>query len=236
MSVRNSDSVRGSDRAGDRLSRQDEQALIAQARGGCQASARRLIDAHKDRLFAFVWRVVRNHHDTEEMCQEAFLRAFASLDSFSTEYRFSTWLFTIAYRLSLNAKRRKPMLSGETDFSHVAGTETGCDEQVAETEAAERLKETIWSAADQLSTPQRAAVLLFYREDQSCQEISAVMDMPVATVKSHLHRARARMRTLLSETLAENESVRQWFESKGFESKGFDAKGFDDKGLGSRAG
>ena len=206
-----------SDQSSDRLSRQAEQELIAQARGGCQASSRELIDAHKDRLFAFVWRVVRDHHDTEELCQEAFLRAFASLDSFSTEYRFSTWLFTIAYRLSLNAMRRKPMLSGETEFSHIASTQVGGDEAVAETEAAERLKETIWSAADQLSTPQRAAVLLFYREGQSCQEISAVLGMPTATVKSHLHRARARMRTLLSETMADNEAVRLWLDAKGLE-------------------
>ena len=191
------------DHSADRLSRSEEQTLISQARSGCQASARKLVESHGDRLFAFVWRIRRDHHDTEEICQDAFLRAFASLDSFLPEYRFSTWLFTIAYRLCLNSMRRKPMLSGDVDFTRMAASDVSGDEEVANTEAAEHLKATIWSAVDALSTPQRAALLLFYREGQSCQAIAQVLEMPVATVKSHLHRARSRLRVALAPAVAD---------------------------------
>lgn len=189
---------------GTKLSARQERQLVARARKGCQDSSRRLIDAHKDRLAAFVWRVLRNHHDTEEVCQDAFLRAFASLDSFSTEYRFSTWLFTIAYRLSLNHIRKKQSLSGEVDLSIF--TDGGSDhcEDVVESEDARRLKSLIWAAVDELSMPQRASILLFYREGLSCQDISAVLEMPTATVKSHLHRARARLRDALEPYAGEN--------------------------------
>ena len=183
--------------APDKLSARDERRLIAAARRGCQQSCRELVEAHKERLAAFVWRIVRNHHDTEELCQEAFLRAFAALKGFSTEYRFSTWLFTIAYRLCLNHIRRRQMLSGEVDFSLHAGAEPDQAEEVVQSEEARRLKRIIWEAVDALSVPQRASVLLFYREGQSCQEIAAVLGMPMATVKSHLHRARNRLREVL---------------------------------------
>ena len=112
----------GGDNGDGTLDRQAEKRLIDRARRGDSQCMRELIDAHKDRLFAFVWRIIRNHHDAEEICQDAFLKAFASLDTFSPQYRFSTWLFTIAYRLCLNSMRRKKALSGDVDFS---GMSTG---------------------------------------------------------------------------------------------------------------
>ena len=85
----------------------EEIQLIKRAQRRDGAALRRLIELHQERLFAFVWRIIRNHHDAEEICQEAFLKAFAALDTFDIRYRFSTWLFTIAYRLTLNLLRKK---------------------------------------------------------------------------------------------------------------------------------
>ena len=180
-----------------RLTRQTERRLVAQARQGCEDAARQLVDSHKDRLFAFVWRVLRDHEESEDICQEAFLRAFSSLDSFSTQYRFSTWLFTIGYRLCLNRIRRRKEVTSDMDFGALPSTEQDAPQQLAESEEARRLKKTIWEAVDKLTLPQRAAVMLFYREGLSCDAIAGMMDMPMATVKSHLHRARAKLRDLL---------------------------------------
>lgn len=181
-----------------RLTRRMERRLVAQARNGDEDAARRLVDSHKDRLFAFVWRILRDHEESEEICQEAFLRAFSSLDSFLPEYRFSTWLFTIAYRLCLNQIRRKKALTGDVDFSNISTGEGDVCERLAESEEARRLKDRIWDAVDELSVPQRAAILLFYREEMSCDQIAQTLEIPMATAKSHLHRARARLRDALS--------------------------------------
>jgi len=189
--------TRRAESGGPRLTRRIEKRLVNQARAGDEEAARSLVDSHKDRLFAFVWRILRDHHESEEICQEAFLRAFSSLDSFSAEYRFSTWLFTIAYRLCLNQIRRRKSLTGEVDFSAVSGDAPDAAEQLAESEEARRLKNEIWDAVDQLSTQQRAAVLLFYREGMSCEAIAKTMGIPMATAKSHLHRARGRLRDAL---------------------------------------
>jgi RNA polymerase sigma-70 factor (ECF subfamily) len=186
------------------LDRQIEKRLIQRAQRGDEASTRQLIDYHKDRLYAFIWRIIRNHHDAEEICQDAFLKAFASLDTFSSEYRFSTWLFTIGYRLCLNTMRRRKMLSGDVDLSGVASDRANAAAATAQTEEARRLKDVVWGTVERLSEPQRAAIVLFYRHEQSCQEIAQVLQLPVATVKSHLHRARARLREMLEPVMSED--------------------------------
>lgn len=190
--------ARKSEEGSERLSRRSEKKLIDRVRAGDPDSARQLVDAHKDRLFAFIWRIIRDHHDAEEICQDAFMRAFSSLETFRPEYRFSTWLFTIGYRLCLNWIRRKHAVTGELDVTVLPSGKLDAAEELAQSEDARRLKDAIWDAVDQLSVPQRATVLLYYREGQSCQEVSETMQIPVATVKSHLHRARASLRSLLS--------------------------------------
>lgn len=185
----------------DRLLERD---LIARAKAGEPDALRALVRAHKERLFAFIWRMTRNEHDAEDVCQDAFLKAFASLSSFSTEYRFSTWLFTIGYRVCLNRMRRRPILSGELDADRLPAE---CPESQADALAsheAKLLRNRVWESVDRLSEPQRAAIILFYRHEMSCQEIARVLELPVATVKSHLHRARARLRELLESVEDQN--------------------------------
>lgn len=179
------------------LSREQEKQLIVRARGGDRGAVRDLIDLHKDRLFGFIFRMIRNHHDAEDICQDAFLKAFASLDTFSVEYRFSTWLFTIGYRVCLNCIRRRRTSTAEFDLAAIPAASQRDGADVAESEEAGRLKTLVWHAVDRLSAPQRATVVLFYRHEHSCQEIAHVLQLPVATVKSHLHRARNRLREML---------------------------------------
>jgi RNA polymerase sigma-70 factor (ECF subfamily) len=90
------------------------------------------------------------------------------------------------------------------DFSRIGGDEADAPTIVANTEEAHRLRNLIWSAVDRLSMPQKSAVLLFYREGKSCEEIGRVLEMPAVTVKSHLHRARAKLRGALSAELVDD--------------------------------
>jgi len=181
----------------DMTTRAYERQMIDRARVGDRSAVCELVDQHKDRLYSFVKRMIHNHHDAEEICQDAFLKAFASLQSFNTDYRFSTWIFTIAYRVSLNHLRRKRALTGEMDFSTLPRDEAPVSSGLVESEEASLLREQVWSAVNRLSSPQRAAMILFYRHESSCHEIARILGVPVATVKSHLHRARNRLRELL---------------------------------------
>jgi len=186
--------------SGNALTRESERLLIERARKGEAPALRELIDHHKERLFAFIWRMVHDHHEAEDICQDAFLKAFASLDTFSSEFRFSTWLFTIGYRVCLNRLRRKRPVSSEIDFTTFASGDAPESPETVESADVAELRNVIWNTVDQLSPPQRAVVLLFYRQGLGCPEIAQILQLPSATVKSHLHRARARLRELLAAT------------------------------------
>ncbi len=187
-----------------RLTRLEEQRLIRSIKRGDQEAMRVLIDHHQQRLFAFVWRVVPNQQDAEDVCQEALLKAMAAIQSFDPTYRFSTWLFTIAYRVCLNHLRRKRPVTSDLDFAALPHDWWESPAATLESEDAAQLKIRVWSAVDRLSPPQRASVLLFYRSELNCLEISHILGIPVATVKSHLHRARNRLREML-ESVAEKD-------------------------------
>ena len=200
--------------AGRCMTRDDERRLIARAKRGQAEAFREIVEAFKDRLFAFVWRTVRNHHEAEDICQTAFVKAYESLSSYSDQYAFSTWLFTIAYRLCLNSLRKKRAVSGDVDFSRIGSDEIDAPAALAGSEESRRMRDLIWSAVDQLTEVQRSAVVLFYREGKSCQEIGRVMDIPAVTVKSHLHRAREKLRKTLSvELVMDWTAITNWSDS-----------------------
>jgi RNA polymerase sigma-70 factor (ECF subfamily) len=186
------------------MPRGSELALIERARKGHGDAFRELVEAYKDRLFAFVWRMVRNHHEAEDLCQSAFVKAYESLNSYSREYAFSTWLFTIAYRLCLNHLRKRRPVAADIDFARFSDGDEDGPAAVANSEEARRLRDLIWTAVDQLSAAQKACVLMFYRENQSCQEIAEVLGIPAVTVKSHLHRAREKLARQLRAELVDD--------------------------------
>lgn len=179
------------------VTQKDITQLVARALRGDADAYRHIVDEYKERLYAFVWRIVRNHHEAEDLCQSAFVRAFESLGQYSPKYAFSTWLYTIAYRLCLNGLRKKRFFSGDVDFENVSGADADVSSDLVSSEAAAHLRKEIWYAVDELSSPQRTAVVLFYQESQSCQQIADIMGIPAVTVKSHLHRARQRLRDML---------------------------------------
>jgi RNA polymerase sigma-70 factor (ECF subfamily) len=184
---------------------------VNRAKRGNPEAFRALVENYKDRLFAFVWRMVRNHHEAEDISQAAFVKAYEALETYSEKYAFSTWLFTIAYRLCLNHLRRRKAYAGEVDFGRMGDGESDAPQTVANTEEARRLRELIWTAVEQLKAPQKTSVLLFYREGKSCDEIGRVLGMPTVTVKSHLHRARAKLRAALSAELVDDWMAVQFF-------------------------
>jgi RNA polymerase sigma-70 factor (ECF subfamily) len=179
------------------MSQEETRRLIQRAKRGSADAYRAIVEAYKDRLFAFVWRMIRDHHEAEDICQAVFVKAYESLASYSEKYAFSTWLFTIAYRMSINSIRKRRALTGNVDFSRMTADQEDTAVTLANSEEARRLRTRIWTAVAELSAPQKSSVLLFYREGKSCEEIGEVLGIPAVTVKSHLHRAREKLRKRL---------------------------------------
>jgi RNA polymerase sigma-70 factor (ECF subfamily) len=164
---------------------------VARARRGDEVAFRLLVDRHRDRAYAVARRVLRSAEDAEEVAQDSFVRAWQALPEFRGESRFATWLHRIVVRRALDrAESLKRRRDREQSIEVAAEPATpGLDLDAAR--RARRLEQL----SEGLSPIQRAAVALFYYEDQSVERVADVLGIPENTVKTHLSRARTALRT-----------------------------------------
>lgn len=176
------------------MTRSEEHELIIRAKAGQGTAISELIRLHQDSLYAFMLRLTGRPEVAEDVVQEAFVRVLKNLDRFDPKYRFSTWLFTIAKRLNVNwSQKFNPVPESDLVQSKQG---PGCTPyaNVANTESRQQIHMMIGVALSSLGTVQREIILLFHQQDWSINEISEYLDMPEGTIKSHLHRARKKMR------------------------------------------
>lgn len=171
-----------------------ERDLIRRAKAGDGQAVESLIRAHQEALFAFILRMSGRPHIAEDIVQEAFVRVLRNLDRFDPRYRFSTWVFTIAKRLYVNAvQKQRPTY--DTDTVNVQeGRDQSPARITARSETMDNVRGVLDAALNDLNEQQREIVLLFHQQSWPIVEIARHLDMPEGTVKSHLHRARKRMR------------------------------------------
>jgi len=179
------------------MSRTTEHRLIRRARRGDREAIEGLIQAHQDSLYAFMLRMSGRPEVAEDIVQEAFVRVLKNLDRFDTRFRFSTWLFTIAKRLYVNAIQKHAPAFDTDAVGAQAGTGNPPEHRTGRHETIDNLRSVLEIALDSLGEQPREIVRLFHQLEWSITEIAEHMEMPEGTVKSHLHRARRRMRTLI---------------------------------------
>lgn len=167
--------------------------LISDACSGDEDACQRLLNLYKGRIFSYVYRMVRNYHDAEDITFDTFIKCFKSLDRFDQTRSFSTWIFTIAHNVTIDFLRKNKQEYEYFDNRHAVG-----DDFVQEYEKKQKL-ENIEQAIAKLPSLDREIVILFHREEYSYQEISEILDIPVTTIKTRLHRARKRLRELVHE-------------------------------------
>lgn len=176
-----------------------ERALIRRILAGDKAAAEELVRAHQPSLYAYMLRMTARPEVAEDVVQEAMVRALTNLHRYDPRFRFSTWLFTIAKRLHVNAAQRLAP-SFDTDVVSSAGATwqpQATTMSVAQVTSARH--EGLKAALEALSEDQREAVVLFYQLEWSVEQVAEYLDCPVGTVKSHLHRARKRMKDVLEQ-------------------------------------
>ncbi len=180
------------------LERSSEHTLIRRARKGDGMAIEALIRAHQEALYAFMLRMSGRPDVAEDIVQEAFVRVLKNLDRFDSRFRFSTWLFTIAKRLYVNAmQKHKPTYDSDVVGDRQEQTENSPGGAIARAESIANLRITIDAALEKLAPLQREIVLLFHQQNWPITDIAVYLDMPEGTVKSHLHRARRRMRSVI---------------------------------------
>ena len=173
------------------LNKWEELRLIARCVAGDDRQAfGQLVEEYNDGLRRFLLNLTLGDASlTDDLAQETFIKVFLSLRSYQGIARFRTWLYRIAYNeIYMYMRRRRETGEDERGYGNVADTVSPYDARDASIDVQQCLKI--------LSEPERTAVLLFYLDDRPIKEISAIMQMPQGTVKSHLSRAKAKMATM----------------------------------------
>ena len=160
-----------------------DEALAIEAARGSQQAFDELVYRYSIRLRHFVRYKVPSDQDAEDLVQDTFLKACRNIDRFDSSYRFSTWIYTIAYRLAVSRyrSRKKTQVPLEPDPSPPVP-----EELVIQRDMARRL----WKIAKTLSDSYFQALWLRYAEDMSIKEMCAVMKKSSAAIRVILHRAR----------------------------------------------
>lgn len=178
------------------LDRTTEQGLITRTLAGDRDAAGTLVRAYQPSVYGYLYRLSGDRELAEDIAQDAFVRALTHLGSYSPAYRFSTWVFTIARRLFLNhAAKRRPRTNGLDPDWRAHPTVGGYRREMD----AAPLRDALQNALLRLPVEQREAIVLFHQQGWSIDLIASVLQMPVGTVKSHLHRGRRRLRAMLEE-------------------------------------
>jgi RNA polymerase sigma-70 factor, ECF subfamily len=186
----------------------DDFALIDDIRRGSHIAAATVVQRHNRGLWRIARGILGNDADAEEAVQDAYLRAFSSLDSFRGEARLGTWLGRIVVNEALRRlERRRPTVdladvaaqqmsdhAGFTAMAHSAGPEHAA--------ARAEIRHTLEQAVDALPPDFRAVFMMRTIEQLSIEETAALLDISAATVKTRLHRANERLRVALGTEFA----------------------------------
>lgn len=172
--------------------------LIKQVLAGEQAAYAELVKRHQRFVFTLALRFTKNREDAEEIAQDCFVKAYRSLNSFQQTAKFSTWMYSIVYTTSMTFLRKKRLdtQSIDSEESHIQ-----LENRVSAFNADQVEQKSKFAylnmAIDQMLPDDAAIITLFYKGEQSLEEIAKALGMESNTVKVKLHRARHRLKEKL---------------------------------------
>jgi len=157
-----------------------------------------LVRRHEKTIFNLVYRMLGDYDDAIEVSQEVFLSAYRAIGQFRGDANFSTWL----YRIALNhaTTRRRSNNSRQHRTAPIEDIELIRDSQPGPAETLEKkeMQERVQLALNKLSPEDAAVILLRDLQDVPYDEVARLLEIPVGTVKSRLHRARQALKSLLA--------------------------------------
>lgn len=172
--------------------------LIDQVLAGTAAAFAELVNRHQRYVFSLALRFTKSREDAEEIAQDCFVKAYRSLAAFQRTSKFTTWLYGIVYHTSMTflRKRKLDVLSIDDEATYLQVEDTASDMKSSRVE--EKSRSEYLEKAIGLLLPDDAVILtLFYKGEQSLEEIAAATGYEANTVKVKLHRARQRLRDKL---------------------------------------
>ena len=169
--------------------------IIKRILQGEQAIFSILVQRYQQYVFTLVLRFTDNREDAEEISQDVFIKAYRSLADFRGEAKFSTWLYTVVRTSCITFLRKKRLdttsIDNERTFLQLENRESGFKANAVE----QKSRHAMVNEAIRLLSPDDSQLItLFYKGEQSLEEIGRIMGLESNTVKVKLHRARGRLK------------------------------------------
>ncbi len=177
---------------------EDPQA-IALALNGDQRGQGALISRYQHMVYTVAHRVMRNTMDAEEVTQDVFVKALGKLGEFQGGGKFSTWLYSIAYRTAISALRSRKQESSSLEQLQ----ENGMEPAATMAQPVDERRAALDHALSQLPEEDAAILTMYYLEEMSVDEIVTVTSLGASNVKVKLHRGRKKMHDVLKDHLKE---------------------------------
>jgi RNA polymerase sigma-70 factor (ECF subfamily) len=184
-----------------------DQQVVTWAQDGDESAFRELIRRYQRPIFSIIYRMVRDRELAEDLAQETFIKVLNAIDSYRPEHKFSSWIFKIANNAAIDHLRRRELetlsLEGAPDALTTERQEATALQVRDRTESpleeleARELGSQIEEAIAGLRPEYRSCIMLRHVEGRAYEEIAEILGLPLGTVKTYIHRARAELRDQL---------------------------------------
>jgi RNA polymerase sigma factor (sigma-70 family) len=183
--------------------KKDDLVLVEEALNGSQNAFKLLLKKHREAIYHVILKIVHNPQEAEDLVQETFMKAFTSLSSYRSQYKFTTWLYRIAANSSIDYLRKKKIAAFSLD-EQIPTTKGTLTLEVADWTynpeidlVAKQKRFSIDQAISTLPKRYKEVVILRHKEEKTYEEIASILGIPVGTVKARIFRARVLLKKKL---------------------------------------
>jgi RNA polymerase sigma-70 factor (ECF subfamily) len=176
---------------------------IEAVKKGNMAAFSELVVRYQDMVYSLALKLMKNSMDAEEVAQDTFVKAYQKLDSYQSKSKFSTWLYSITYNGCISELRKRRITFASIEDQKMSDEDERNIYDYFSANKKEDQDRYLTLALGQLPEDDQVLLTLYYYENQSMDEISAITDLTVSNVKIKIHRARKKVYSILQETLKE---------------------------------
>jgi len=163
-----------------------------------------LVERYKSYVFTLTLRFTKNREDAEEVSQDIFVKAYRSLADFKGTAKFSTWLYTIVNTTCITFLRKKRLNIKSLDDERMFEVADSQDSGFRANQVEQKSRQNMVNQAIAMLNPDDAEIItLFYKNEQSLEEISQILGVEANTAKVRLHRARTRLKEKMERYFSE---------------------------------
>lgn len=170
----------------------DDRKIITQILNGDKERYRLLVEKYQDRLVNFVFAIVQDYDEANDIAQIAFIKAYSSLKKYNPKYQFSTWIYRIAINQAKSNFRRKKTVS--IDVINERASEEDIMQSMQEKDESLLIRNSIAG----LDKNYQLVINMYYWQGLNYQQIADIMDMPLGTIKTWLRRAKQKLKEELN--------------------------------------